>query len=317
MSDKSQLSDTQASAWDSPAVSAFDRPMVVDAEVETESPENIEDVNVSALKGGAKPNYVLLGVAGLIGVLLMGAMYGIYSELTKGKAVAAVPRRAEAVELSVAAVTPTASPLAAASTASATVTPFDSPDVAVGAGAGAPSASAAAALVQAATAPQGGAPAPAVPPVSGLVTPGIASPATSASPVLAQVATAAPAKPAATKSGASRKEPQKRPAVTQRLAKAQSAKRAVTRMAKVSGKASPSAEPRKEEFISSIPADMVVRGFFPVVGPDVQAWVYFGGKTRVLRAGDVLTNGIRIVSLNPERGEISTSAGIISSRGGQ
>lgn len=71
-----------------------------------------------------------------------------------------------------------------------------------------------------------------------------------------------------------------------------------------------------EEFV--LPNGMKVSGIYPTTGPNAQAWIADGhGKVEIVRVGESLRSGPQVLSISGEKGQVGTTAGIISSNGVQ
>jgi hypothetical protein len=75
------------------------------------------------------------------------------------------------------------------------------------------------------------------------------------------------------------------------------------------------AQPAKTEMLM-LPKGLKVTSIYPQAGMNAQAWLTDGsGRLEIVRAGDTLMNGIEIIKITPETGEVFTSAGVITSKG--
>lgn len=65
-----------------------------------------------------------------------------------------------------------------------------------------------------------------------------------------------------------------------------------------------------------LPKGLKVRSVYPQWGKDVQAWISdASGRTEIIRVGDTLRNGAYVKSIVAEKGEVITSAGVITTNG--
>ena len=96
------------------------------------------------------------------------------------------------------------------------------------------------------------------------------------------------------------------------VARTKALKRVVAqrRGARVTAKAATSVE----EFM--LPRGLSVQSIYPMSGPNAQAWLTdSNGKVEIVRVGDSLRSGPQVLSIRGERGEVATSAGLITTRG--
>lgn len=69
-----------------------------------------------------------------------------------------------------------------------------------------------------------------------------------------------------------------------------------------------------EEFL--LPRGLSVRSIYPTSGPNAQAWLSdSNGKVEIVRVGESLRSGPQVISIRGEKGEVLTSAGLVTSRG--
>lgn len=84
-----------------------------------------------------------------------------------------------------------------------------------------------------------------------------------------------------------------------------------------SGVESAKNEPQPEISKMEMPGNLKVMSIYPQTGTNVQAWVSDGAShTEIVRVGDKLRSGAIVKSISPEKGEIVTTSGVITSRGG-
>jgi hypothetical protein len=171
-------------------------------------------------------------------------------------------------------------------------------------------------------------PATAVPPTAPAVP--VATVATTAAPVVAVVATAA--KPEQAKAIEAPKEVIEPPVnvVKTKYTKKRPVKKRqsehATRLDRVDERSTKAAlstpvmddkpASKKNDEVLMLPKGLKVTSIYPQVGVDVQAWLTDGaGRLEVVRVGDTLVNGIQIIKITPETGEVFTSAGVITNKG--
>lgn len=291
-----------------PEDTAFPQPadVVIDMDVD----KGVAPQGSEAPKAKSKPNFVILGAAGLIGLVVVGGVGWMAMKM------GAAPASRAAAPSPASIVSPSAVGVAAGSAADVFVAASASP----ASGATAPATGADIFAAQAASAAASSADVAAAPASAqaavALQAPSPPGQVSEQAGNEAKVATTGDKAAVKTNQPRQVKSAAARPSEVRRSKPARSvtvARRSGTGSQK--GKASASAKPPASPPDETVVPAFVLMGVYPLSGKDAQAWLRSGGgKTVVVRAGDTV-EGVAIQAVVPERRLVQTSMGDLTSRG--
>lgn len=283
-----------------------------------------DDVNETAAVK-SPPNYAILAMVGVLGLSLVGGMGWWANKQFFSKPSSAQSRSSMQAESVFNEPAPTQ--VAGGLGSAEAINVFDTPPVPAAAGIPAaaasspgPAAPVPAALPSAQVVAPAAAAAPVAPAVVAPTVPVVTSTAPKTTAVAAKVSPAASNRPApvvtsetvATQSVETKvltkktaKRTVARSRTKERLAQRR-VKKAKTLLAKSTG--------TTEVFL--LPRGMSVRSIYPASGPNAQAWVSdSAGRVQIVRVGESLRSGPQVTAIRGETGEVTTTSGVLSTRG--